>query len=215
MRKEWILMHLTFFAFIGVNVGITFFSIAPMAVGAIINIGLEMQGLVEMWSTIHMYFAAVLFLQSLHTDMKQPDVWLHSPSSISKLLGVKVAATVVAIFVSLLICGAMAGVAYFVGGFSGIDLFMALQAFVYTLINVLFFIALSLFIWVIYKIMETSMKWFALVILVFMVLIGQILQGFLTVAWDATGLGAAVIYILISLVLYGSGEVLLEKKVRY
>ena len=85
IRKEWMLMRWSAIVFVVTFTVIAISSFAPIAVGGIFDVN----ELVQMFSTMHMFFGAALFLHSLHTDMKQPDVWFHSPASIGKLLGVK------------------------------------------------------------------------------------------------------------------------------
>ena len=76
LKKEWVLMRWSMIAFMVAFIVITVSSFAPAAVGGIV----DTDEIISMFSTLYMFFGAALFLQSLHNDMKQHDVWLHTPA---------------------------------------------------------------------------------------------------------------------------------------
>lgn len=210
LKKEWVLMRHSLVTFIVVFVVIAVSAFTPMAVGGIMD-GVE---LTQMFSVMLIFMAASLFLHSLQTDTKQPDVWLHSPFSIVKLLGVKAFTSILFVFGGFIIWSGLGVVAYFIGGFvGGIP---GLTPLLKMLVNTLFFISAGLLVWVIYKILEVKMGWVAAVISLLPISIAAIIWGFLIVVWDNLGLlVSSMIYIIVSSVLSACGAILLEKKVRY
>jgi len=210
LRKEWVLMRYSLITFIVVFVVIAVSSFAPMAVGGIMD-GVE---LTQMFSIMLMFIGASLFLHSLQTDTKQPDVWLHSPFSIVKLLGVKVFMAILFVFGGFIIWNGIGVGAYFIGGFAGG--IPGLTPLLKILVNTLFFISAGLLIWVIYKIIEIRIGWLASVISLIPISIAAMTWGLLIAVWEKMELPvSSFIYIIVSIALFTSGAILLEKKVRY
>jgi hypothetical protein len=209
LRKEWILMRWSALGFVVVFTLIAISSFAPLAVGGIFDIN----EYVQMFSTMHVFFGAALFLHSLHTDMKQPDVWFHSPASIWKLLGVKALMAVLINFGSFLIWSSIWGTAYFIGGFVGgiPEITTLLKLFV----SIIFFISVSLAIWVVYKIAEAKIGMFAILLVIILIFMGSLIWSILLLGWEMMGMASSFLYIIVSIVLFAVGADLLEKKVRY
>lgn len=210
LRKEWMIMRYSLVTFIVVFIVIAVSSFAPMAVGGIMD-GVE---LTQMFSMMLILCGASLFLHSLHTDTKQPDLWLHSPFSIVKLLGIKVFMAILFVFGSFIIWSGIGVGAYFIGGFAGgIPGFTPLLKI---LVNTLFFISAGLLIWVIYKILEIRTGWLAAVISLIPISVAAMIWGILIAVWETMELPvSSLIYIIVSIVLFAGGAILLEKKVRY
>ena len=210
LRKEWVLMKYSLVTFIVVFVMIAVSSFAPMAVGGIVD-GIE---LTQMFSMMLIFMATSFFLHSLHTDTKQPDVWLHSPFSIVKLLGVKAFTSILFVLGGFIIWSGIGVGAYFIGGFA--DGIPGLTPLLKMLVNTFFFISAGLLIWVIYKILEIRLGWLASIISLIPISFAAITWGILIAVWETLELPASTfIYIIVSIVLFAGGAVLLEKKVRY
>lgn len=210
LRKEWMILRYSLITFTVVFVVIAVSSFAPMAVGGIMD-GVE---LTQMFSMMLMLMAASFFLHSLHTDMKEPDVWLHSPFSIVKLLGAKVFTSILFIVGGFIIWSGIGAGAYFIGGFAGG--IPGLTPLVKMIVNTLFFISAGLLIWVIYKVLEIRIGWLASLISLIPISIAAMAWGFLIAVWETMELPAStLLYIIVSIVLFAGGAILLEKKVRY
>ncbi|WP_252504822.1 hypothetical protein [Sporosarcina sp. Marseille-Q4943] len=210
LRKEWVLMRYSLVTFIVVFFVIAVSSFAPMAVGGIMD-GVE---LTQMFSMMLMLMGASFFLHSLHIDMKQPDVWLHSPYSIVKLLGVKAFMSILFVLGGFIIWSGIGVGAFFIGGFAGG--IPGLTPLLKMLVNTLFFISAGLLIWVIYKILEIRIGWLAAVISLIPISIAAMIWGFLIAVWETMDFPvSSIIYIIVSIVLFAGGAVLLDKKVRY
>lgn len=210
LRKEWAVMKYSLATYIVVFTVIAISSFSPMAVGGIMD-GVE---LTQMFSMMLIFMGAALFLHSLHVDTKQPDVWLHSPLSIAKLLGVKVFASILFVLGGVLIWGGIGVGAYFIGGFAGG--FPGLTPLLKMLVNTLFFISAGLLIWVIYKILEIRLGWVASIISLIPISFAAMTWGILIAVWETMELPVStLIYIFVSFVLFAGGAFLLEKKVRY
>lgn len=211
LRKEWVLMRYSVVIFVVIFTGIAVSSFAPAAVGGIVD-SVE---LADMFSTILTFLGMGLFLHSLQVDMKQPDIWLHSPASIWKLLFVKVAMVLLLVMGFILIWSGIGVIAYFMGGFAGfVPGLITLQKL---LVTTIFMITASLFIWVVYKVLEIRHGWLtALISLIPIFVFGVMIWGFLIVVLKTMEpLASMLIYIAVSFVLFAGGAILLEKKVRY
>ncbi|MDN4606647.1 hypothetical protein [Sporosarcina highlanderae] len=209
-RKEWTLMRYTFFAFILLFTVIAVSSFAPLAVGGIFDV-IE---ITNSFSFFQMYFGALLFVHSLHTDMKRPDVWLHSPASITRLLGSKMLMALLLVGLSNLIWSVIGVVAYFIGGFEGV--IPKWPNLLKVFLTTTFAISASLPIWVIYRLLSLKIGWLAMIVLFIFFFFGSMVWGIIEVIWGGFGPNiGSLVYILISIVLFASGAVLLEKKVRY
>ncbi|MCG7343445.1 hypothetical protein MHZ92_04835 [Sporosarcina sp. ACRSL] len=209
-KKEWMLMRMSmiFFTFSFIVIAVS--SFAPAAVGGIV----ESDELTNMFSTMHIFIGAALFLQSLHTDMKEPDLWLHSPASIAQLLGVKVIAAVILIAGSFLIWTGIAIIAYFIGGIVGIVPDLAIL--VKVLVNTIFMMSVSLLIWVIYKMLAVRVRLLAGVVMLLLIFVGFTVWGVMEFVWKISGsFTGTSLYIIVAIVLFTGGATLLEKKVRY
>ncbi|MFD1205097.1 hypothetical protein ACFQ38_08275 [Sporosarcina contaminans] len=220
LSKEWQLMKWSFVGYLLTNLVISVFSLAPSVVGSVGNIRLEMSSLVNMWLILHMFFFTALFLQSLHKDIEQPDIWFHSPASIWELLGVKVVMAFVLNSSSLLICLLSAGVAY-VTGASEVKLNLfglpgATHIFITFFMSSCLIMSFSLFIWVIYKITAYKISHLAILVVMPLIFAGSVVWGILSAINDTKSiLFSSFMYITISIVLFAGGATLLEKKVRY
>lgn len=209
LHKEWKLMRWPLLGFVATFIVIAISSFAPIAVGGVFEVN-ELDG---MFSTILLFLAAGLFLQSLHTDMKKPDVWLHSPASIWTLLGVKMMLAVIFVIGSFLIWTGIGVIAYFFGGFAGI--IPGVATLLKLLLNTIFITSISLLLWVIYKLVEVHIGWMAVFVVIFLIYAGSLLWAILLLGWEITGLTSSVPYLIVTIVLFAVGADLLEKKVRY
>lgn len=209
-RKEWMLMRYTFVAFIVVFIVIAVSSFAPLAVGGIF----ELIEITNTFSYLQMYFGALIFIHSLHTDMKQPDVWLHSPASITQLLSSKMLMALLLVAVSNLIWTGIGVVAYFIGGFEGV--IPKWPNLLKVFLTTVFAISASLPIWVIYRLLSVKIGWLAIIVVIILFPIGSLVWGVIEIIWEKSGPDAgSLVYIFISIVLFAGGAILLEKKVRY
>ncbi|MDW0116635.1 hypothetical protein QTL97_06785 [Sporosarcina thermotolerans] len=210
LRKEWMLMRYTFIAFIVVFVVIAVSSFAPLAVGGIF----DLVEITNMFSYLQMYFGALLFIHSLHTDMKQPDIWLHSPASITQLLASKMLMALLLVGVSNLIWSGIGVVAYFIGGFEGV--IPGWPNLLKVFLTATFAISASLPIWVIYRLLSLKIGWLAVIVVIIFFTLVSMVWGIIEVIWGEIGPDiGSLVYILVSFVLFAGGAILLEKKVRY
>lgn len=210
LRKEWVLLRYSLFAFVVIFIVLAVSSFTPAAVGGIV----DPDELAHMFSTILIGIALALFLHSLQVDLKQPDLWLHSPASIWKLLFVKVGMVLLLMMGFVLIWGVLGVFAYFLGGIAGIiPGVLTLQKL---FANTIFMITAGLLIWVVYKTLEIRHGWLAVLLTLIPISFGVIIWGFLIVVMKTMDpLASTLIFIAVSIVLFVSGAILLEKKVRY
>ncbi|WP_339252890.1 hypothetical protein NSQ43_03030 [Sporosarcina sp. FSL W8-0480] len=210
LRKEWAVMRNSFIAFIVIFIVIAVSSFTPLAVGG----KFDQIEITNMFSFLQMYFGALLFIHSLHTDMKQPDVWLHSPASITRLLGSKMLMVLLLVVLSNFVWTGIGVVAYFIGGFEGVIPGWPNLLKVFLLST--FAISASLPIWVIYRILSAKIGWLAIIVLLIFFFFGSMVWGIIEVIWGEMGPDVgSLVYILLSIVLFAGGAILLDKKVRY
>src|SRR5690606_15847537 len=187
--------------FVVIFIGLAISSFAPAAVGGIV----DSNELDQFFSTLLMFSGLALFLHSLQVDLKRPDVWLHSPAPIWKLLFAKMAMALLVVIGLVLIWGGIGVAAYFLGGFAGfVPGVITLQKL---LVTSIFMMTASLLIWVVYKIMEIRLGWLAaLFSLIPVVLFGMVIWGFLMVVLKTMEpFASTFIYIAVSFVLFTSG----------
>lgn len=134
--------------------------------------------------------------------------------SIVKLLGAKAFTSILFIVGGFIIWSGIGVGAYFIGGFAGG--IPGLTPLLKMIVNTLFFISAGLLIWVIYKVLEIRIGWLASVISLIPISIAAMAWGFLIAVWETMELPvSSIIYIIVSIALFSSGAILLEKKVRY
>ncbi|MFC5601826.1 hypothetical protein [Sporosarcina koreensis] len=211
LRKEWVSLKYSVVIFVVIFIGLAVSSFTPAAVGGIV----DSNELDHFFTTILMFSGIALFLHSLQVDLKRPDVWLHSPAPIWKLLFAKMAMALLVVMGLVLIWGGIGVVAYFIGGFAGfVPGVITVQKL---LVSSIFMMTASMLIWVIYKVIEIRLGWLAAILsLIPIFVFGMVIWGFLTVVLKTMEpLASTFIYLAVSFVLFASGAILLEKKVRY
>lgn len=125
--------------------------------------------LATIWLFLSHLIATILFLTSLQLDMKRPDIWLHTESSIYKLIGTKLASATVITSLSLLWIDLLLVILQAVNADPEFMTFgQLLEMKVYVFIGIFFSIILNLiivlFFWVIYHLMRPFVKGFSLII---------------------------------------------------
>ncbi|TQR15519.1 hypothetical protein [Psychrobacillus soli] len=170
IKKEWELMRLWLVILFILNalgiVGIplllhTWIDDVPIFKTAIILAGI--------WLLFSHLIASILFLTSLQLDMKRPDIWLHTESTIYKLIGTKLASATVITSLSLLWIELLLIILQSViGDPAFMTLGQLLELKVYAFVGVFFSLILNLiivfFFWVIYHLMRPYVKGFSIII---------------------------------------------------
>ena len=174
MRKEWALMKWGIVPLTLANGALVWLTINHSFYGVLESLNVDITFTIGFGFLLHMIAAITWFLDSLNKEMKRPDIWLHSPTSMWRLVGAKVVFITMIIGCSVLLCGTIVGVAHYMGGGTGsiVDgLILLFSVAVVILLNAIYVMAVVFFFWSIYQVFRSRMDWFFSVIIMFVVFI--------------------------------------------
>lgn len=222
MKKEWMLMRLQMVVFLLTALLICFFSLTPVLGGRFDFQHIDPDGLYKMLLTIHLFSGPLLLLSSLESERKRPDVWLHSPAPMWKIVGVKVIMPLLAATASMICVSLLTGIAYFLGTTETVSVMSAIlfagKAIVIADVNVVFNTVAVLFTWGLFVYLQGLFGKFAgfivMIPILFMAFVWGVLTGVFLQDYIVTITGFAVIG-LFSILFFSGGTWLLEKKVRF
>lgn len=162
IRKEWMLLRLgvtviTILSFFVILVGPSVVRMLFDAPGDFSSHALILGGT---WIVFHLFLGAFVLFTSLGNEMKRPDIWLHSPASIVRLVGAKAAFASAVTAASLLWSGVLLGIAFFlseVGGAITLEdgVLPLLSAMVAIFLRSIFVMGLGFFFWSIYQVLRS------------------------------------------------------------
>ena len=166
-KKEWVLMRREFIALIFVDIVVVGTSLQFMFIEGQDYFSSESQWLQEKLIIVHLAAGVILLYQSLNREMKRPDIWLHSPVPFWRLIGVKGLFLAYVVMLSLLLCGAIIGVSYYIGGgtfpiLDGIVLLFSVSVAI--VLNSIYIMALGFLFWSIYQVLRSRIGWFSIII---------------------------------------------------
>lgn len=174
MRKEWALMKWGIVPLALLNSALVFLTINHAFYGVLESLTVDIKFTIGFGFLLHMIAAVTWFLDSLNKEMKRPDTWLHSPTSMWQLVGAKVVFITIFIGCSVLVSGTIVGVSYYLDGgtasiVDGLALFFSVGVVI--LLNAIYVMAVVFFFWSIYQVFRSRMDWFFSVIIMFVVFI--------------------------------------------
>lgn len=121
-----------------------------------------------LWAVASVASPVVSFFIMLERDMKRPDVWLHSNASIAKLIGSKVVFALLVGVGGLLIATIVLALHYAFSATSILTfnalLFYGVIFLVVSFIASISILCIGFFFWVLYRLMEPSIKGFSIVV---------------------------------------------------
>lgn len=170
--KEWTQMKWRLIFFGLINSLILFWGVDHLVFGVPEGFLTSIQPMIGLCFVLHLIMAVSLLLDSLGKDIGRPDIWLHSPTSMRQLVGAKFLLILSATGFSLLLCGIIAGISYYVGGelVSVVDdLALLLSVGVVVLLNAVYVMALVFFFWSIYQVFRSWMGWIAIAVIIILV----------------------------------------------
>ncbi|WP_342507389.1 hypothetical protein [Sporosarcina sp. FSL K6-2383] len=162
VRKEWVLMRWGIVSFVLAFSAFIFLAYFHAFQGVLETIVGDIQNTMVFIFLLHMLAAVSWFLDSLNKEMKRPDIWLHSPMSMWRLVGAKVLFITIIISCSYLLCGTASIV-------DGLALFFSVGVVI--LLNAIYVMALVFFFWSIYQVFRSRIGWFFAVISMLVVFI--------------------------------------------
>lgn len=172
MRKEWAQMKWGVIFFVLVISTFVFLTINHAFYGVLESLVVNIQSIIVLVFTLNLMTAVSWFFDSLNKEMKRPDMWLHSPTSMWQLVGAKVVFITLFIGCSVLVSGTIVGVSYYMdGGTASIvdSLALFLSVGVVILLNAIYVMAVVFFFWSIFQVFRSRMDWFFSVIIMFVV----------------------------------------------
>lgn len=181
IKKEWMLMRfwlvvlfiLNTLGIVGIPLSLrTWIDDVPIFKTAVILAGI--------WLVFSHLIAILLFIVSLQLDMKRPDIWLHTESSIYKLIGTKLAFATVLTSLSLLWIELLLVILQAINSDPEFMTFgQLLEMKVYVFVGIFFSILLNLiivlFFWVIYHLLRPYVKGFSIIITAFLFIVSSII----------------------------------------
>ncbi|SER79544.1 hypothetical protein [Psychrobacillus sp. OK032] len=180
-QKEWMLMRFWLVVLFILNtlgiVGIPLLLNAWIDDVPIFKTAIILAGI---WLLFSHLIAAILFITSLQLDMKRPDIWLHTESSIYKLIGTKLAfATIITSLSLLWIELLLVILQIFYADPEFMTFGQLLEIKVYVFVGIFFSIILNLiivlFFWVIYHLIRPYVKGFSVIITFFLYIVSSII----------------------------------------
>jgi len=181
LQKEWAQIKWRLVFFVLLNSLILFWGVDHLVFGVPEGFLTSVEPMIGLCFILHLIMAVSLLLDILGKDIGRPDVWLHSPASTRQLIGAKFLLIVLSTSFSLIVCGMIAGISYFVGGgvVSVVDeLFLLLSVGVVILLNAIYVMALVVFFWSIYQVFRSWIGWFSIVVIIILINIWIIGWGY-------------------------------------
>ena len=172
LQKEWAQMKWRLVFFILLNSLILFWGVDHLVFGMPEGFLTSIQPMIGLCFILHLIMAVSLLLDSLGKDIGRPDIWLHSPASTRQLVGAKFLLIVLTTSCSLLVCGMIAGISYFVGNGAvsvADDLFLLLSMGVVILLNAIYVMAIFFFFWSMYQVFRSRIGWFSIIVIIALV----------------------------------------------
>ena len=115
LQKEWAQMKWRLVIFVLINSLILFWGVDRLVFGVPEGFLTSIQPMIGLCFILHLIMAVSLLFDSLGKDIGRPDIWLHSPASMRQLVGAKFLLILLTTGCSLLLCGMIAGISYYVG----------------------------------------------------------------------------------------------------
>lgn len=181
LEKEWVFQKWTVISLILLNILITVIE-TNSVIDRLLNWELsEVTKVSNTWFFLHMYLGLILLFSSLTNEMKQMDVWLHSPKSVFQLVGSKIAFSVYAVSCSFLLCGAVISISsYMDGAGSAFEMILSYMSTTLVLVlNAVFLMMISFFFWSVYQVLKSSLGRVAILLTLILVVMSNVLWAFI------------------------------------
>ncbi|MFJ8067117.1 hypothetical protein ACIQYS_21310 [Psychrobacillus sp. NPDC096426] len=181
LKKEWMLIRFWLVVLFILNtlgiIGI------PLLLNTLIdNVPIFKTALIlaTIWLFFSHFIAIILFITSLQLDMKRPDIWLHTESSIFKLIGTKLAFATIITSLSFLWIELLLVILQVVNADPEFMTFgqlleMEVYAFGGIFFAIILYLIIVLFFWVIYHLIRPYVKGFSVIITFFLFIVSSII----------------------------------------
>ena len=172
VQKEWTQMKWRFVFFVLISNLMLFWGVPHLVFGVPEGTFTSIEPMIAICFILHLIMAVSLLFDCLGTDIKRPDIWLHSPFPMRQLVGAKFLLVLLTVGFSLVLGGMIAGITYLMGnGVVSIwdNLFLLLGAGVVILLNAIYVMAIVFFFWSIYQVFRSRVGWLSILIIILLV----------------------------------------------
>jgi len=181
VRKEWAQMKWRLVIFVLITSAILFWGVDYLVYGLPEDLFASLELMIGLCFVLHLVMAVSLLFDSLGKDMGYLAIWLHSPASMRQLLGAKFLLIGLTVGCSLVVCGMIAGISYYVGGgevsiAKNVLLFFSVGIVI--LLNAIYVMALVVFFWSIYQVFHSRIGSFSIVVIIIVVNLWIVGWGF-------------------------------------
>lgn len=170
-HKEWILMRWRILAYAAITIFLV--TVGPMIMyvflGIPMNFFTNTLVLAGVWLVFGMFISYGVLISSLGKEMKQRDIWLHSPAPILHLVGAKALFAAMVTAGMMLLIGVLLGLSFFlsdaVGTISFADGVLAfLSVMIALFLNSIYMMAIGFFFWSIYHVLRSRVGEFSIIV---------------------------------------------------
>lgn len=176
--KEWMISRAEVMTLLILNavIGISL----PFIVGSVFTIPQDISDgfdvFIGIWLLAHLFIGLKLLYTSVNSELKHPDIWLHSQRSVFQLIGVKAMFAVFITAAMLIVGGVMLGVSVTLSSheqpLSLIDsVLVSLSVMTATFLISIYITAMGFFFWSIYQVLRSRIGSIAVIVtpLIFLV----------------------------------------------
>lgn len=170
LRKERVLMRRGTFALTSVNAIIVGLTLRSSLFGGAQKFFDETLVIIGTWLALSMFIGVWVLYASLRREMKRPDIWLHSSSSMAQLVGVKAIFAAITTASSLVLSGVWLGISFYLSGASKVITFSEgalplLSVIIAVFLNSIYVMAIGFFLWSIYHVLRERIGWGSIVVI--------------------------------------------------
>lgn len=169
--KEWMISRAEVMTLLILNavIGISL----PFIVGSVFTIPQDISDgfdvFIGIWLLAHLFIGLKLLYTSVNSELKHPDIWLHSQRSVFQLIGVKAMFAVFITAAMLIVGGVMLGVSVTLSSheqpLSLIDsVLVSLSVMTATFLISIYITAMGFFFWSIYQVLRSRIGSIAVVV---------------------------------------------------
>ena len=178
-RREWILLRWGIIILATLNIFVVL--MGPTLISNVFGVPRDFFAttliLASTWLVFNMFIGLFMLLKSLGYEMKRPDVWLHSPATMVKLIGAKALFAAMVTGLSLLLGGILMGISFYLSEsrheLTFVEGSLPLLSVIITLfLYSIYLMAIGFFIWSIYQVIRSRVGEWSILITFVVVFLG-------------------------------------------
>ena len=162
LKKEWILLRWGVLTVFLLNIIVVM--VAPPIINRSFGLPLNAFGnslvISGVWFVVSMFVAVGILYASLESEMKQPDIWLHSPVPMWKLVGIKALFAIAVTAMLLVLGGILLSISYIMSDAYGTipkvsGVLSMLSVMISIFLKAIYIMALVFMFWSLYQVWRT------------------------------------------------------------